>query len=60
VTGVTAPEIQIPSDKNEGTLVLQAAADATMGQLPNMVIRGSMDFNGPAAIDQPVAINVVQ
>ena len=60
VTGITAPEVQIPSDKNEGTLVIQAAADATMGQLPNMVIRGSMDFNGPAAVDQPVAINVVQ
>lgn len=60
VTGLTAPEVVIPADKNEGTLVIQAAGDATLGQLTNMVVRGSMEFNGPAAVDQPVAINVTQ
>ena len=60
VTGVTAPEVSIPADQKEGTLVIQAAADATMGPLPNMVVRGSMEFNGPAAVDQPITINVAQ
>jgi len=60
VTGVTAAPVTIPADKNEGTLVIQAGGEATMGQLANMVIRASMDFNGPSAIDQPLAVNVSQ
>lgn len=60
VTGVTAPEVTIPADKNEGTLVIQAAADATMGALANMVVRASMEFNGPSAIDAPLTIKVSQ
>ncbi|MFN0055937.1 MAG: hypothetical protein ACKV0T_27650 [Planctomycetales bacterium] len=60
VAGLSAAAVTIPADKSEGTLVIQAAGDATMGQLPNMVIRASMDFDGPSAIDQPVAINVQQ
>lgn len=58
VVGVTAPEVVIPADKNEGTLVVTAAADATEGQLANMVVRAKMDFGGPAEVDQPIAINV--
>ena len=32
--------------------------DATAGQLANMIVRGSMDFGGPASIDQPLAITI--
>jgi len=60
VVGLAAPPVVIPADKNEGTLVIQAAGDATMGQLANMVVRASMEFNGPASIDQPIALNVSQ
>jgi hypothetical protein len=60
VTGLTAEPVTIPADKNEGTLVITAAGDATMGQLANMVVRASMEFNGQAAIDQPIALNVTQ
>lgn len=58
VTGISAPEVVIPADKNEGTLVINAAGDATLGALTNAVIRGGMEFNGPAEVDQPVAITV--
>lgn len=58
VVGLKAADVVIPADKNDGMFVIEAAADATMGQLPNMVVRGSMEFNGQAAVDQPIAINV--
>ena len=58
VVGVKAADVVIPADKNEGVPVVQATAEATMGQLPNMVVRASMDFDGPASIDQPLAVNV--
>jgi hypothetical protein len=60
VAGMTAAPVVIPADKNEGTLVITAAGDATMGQLANMVVRASMEFNGAASIDQPIALNVSQ
>lgn len=60
VTGITAPEVTIPADKNEGVLVISATGDATMGALANMVVRASMEFNGPAAIDAPLTLNVSQ
>ena len=60
VTGVAADPVTIPADKNEATLVVKATGEATMGQLANMVVRGSMEFDGQAAVDQPIAINVSQ
>jgi hypothetical protein len=60
VTGLTAAPVTIPADKNEGVLVIQAAGDATMGALANMVVRASMEFDGQASIDQPIALNVSQ
>ena len=60
VTGLAAPEVAIPADKNEGTLVVQAAADATMGQLVNMVVRASINQRSgrhrPASGDQRYAV----
>lgn len=60
VTGLSAAPVMIPADKNEGTLVVQATAEATEGKLPNLVVRGSMDFQGKAAVDQPIAITVTK
>jgi hypothetical protein len=60
VAGLAAEPVTIPADKNEGTLVILANGEATMGQLANMVVRASMEFNGVASIDQPIAINVSQ
>ncbi|MGH7129725.1 MAG: hypothetical protein ACREIV_14240, partial [Planctomycetaceae bacterium] len=54
VQGLTAAEVTIPADQKEGVLSIQAAADATEGQLANMVIRGTMEFNGKAAVDAPI------
>lgn len=58
--GLAAAPVAIPADKNEGTLVITAAGDATMGQLANMVVRASMEFNGPASVDQPIVLTVSQ
>jgi len=58
VAGVSAENVTIPADQNEGTLVVAAAGDATEGQLANMVVRATMDFDGKAAVDVPVAIKV--
>lgn len=60
VTGVSAAPVTIPAGSNEGTLMIQASPEATMGQLANLVVRASMDFDGQAAVDQPIAINVQQ
>ena len=58
VAGLTAQEVEIPADKNEGTLVIMAAGDATQGAIANLAVRASMDFNGPAAIDGALALTV--
>jgi hypothetical protein len=60
VAGLNAAPVTVPAEANEGVLVIEASADATMGQLANMVVRAEMDFNGRAAIDQPIALNVAQ
>lgn len=58
VVGLTAAEVEIPADKNEGTLVVMAAGDATQGAIANLAVRASMEFNGPAAIDGALALTV--
>ncbi|MAG92975.1 MAG: hypothetical protein CMJ48_04410 [Planctomycetaceae bacterium] len=58
VAGLTAAPVTIPADKSEAVLSIQAAADATEGQLANLVIRATMEFQGKAAVDQAVALNV--
>lgn len=59
VAGVKAEAITIPADKNEGVLVIEAAADAPEAQLANMVIRASAEFDGEAAVDAPATLKVV-
>lgn len=58
VTGLTAEPVTIPADKTEGILVVQAAADATEGALANMIVHATMEFNGKAAVDLPLALTV--
>jgi hypothetical protein len=60
VAGLSAEPVTVPADQNEGVLAIQAAADATEGKLPNMVIRASMEFQGEAAVDVPVTLTVVK
>jgi hypothetical protein len=59
VAGVKAEPVTIPADKNEGVLVVEAAADAPEAQLANMVVRASAQFEGEAAVDAPVALKVI-
>jgi hypothetical protein len=58
VAGLTADNPTIAADQSEGTLKITAAADATEGQIENLVIRGTMEFAGEAAVDIPVSIKV--
>ncbi len=58
VKGVTAEAVTVPADKNEGVLVIQAAGDATLGTLPNLVVRGTMQFEGQAAVDSAITLKV--
>ena len=58
VVGLSAAAVTIPEDKNEGVLVIQAAADATEGALANLVVHATGEFNGKAAVDQPIAITI--
>jgi len=61
VTGLTAEAVDVAADQAEGTLTITAAADATVGDLANIVIRATGDFNGRmASTDVPVALKVVE
>ncbi|MGQ0636051.1 MAG: hypothetical protein ACT4QC_15680 [Planctomycetaceae bacterium] len=58
VGGLSATSVTVPAEKNEGALTIQAADDAPLGQLQNVAVRGTLEFDGPAVIDQPLAIKV--
>jgi hypothetical protein len=58
VTGITAAPVTIAADATEGVLSIQSAGNATEGKLANLVIRGTMDFEGKAAVDVAVALTV--
>ncbi|MBC7964489.1 MAG: hypothetical protein H7Z17_01085, partial [Fuerstia sp.] len=61
VTGLTAEAVDVAADQTEGTLTITATADAAVGDLANIVIRATGDFNGRAAsTDVPVALKVVE
>jgi len=59
-SGLTAPAVTIPADKTTGVLTVQAGGNATTGQLAHMVVRGTMQFDGKAAVDAPVTIKVAK
>ena len=58
VKGLSAANVTIPPGKTTGTLKITAAGDATMGQLANMVVRATGEFNGKAAVDAAIKIKV--
>lgn len=61
VAGLTAEPVTIPADQTEGVLAITAAADATEGKLPNMVVRATTDFQGSqAVVDVPVTLTVAK
>ncbi|MEX0585732.1 MAG: hypothetical protein WD176_03760, partial [Pirellulales bacterium] len=60
VGGLTSDTPAIAADQTEGVLTVTAAADATPGAIVNLVVQGSMEFAGPATVDVPVAITVVE
>lgn len=60
VQGVSAPEVEIPADATEAKLTVAASGDATEGALANLVVRGTAEFEGKAAVDAPVTINVTK
>lgn len=50
---------EVPADQAEGKLTVTAAADATEGQLPHLVIRGAVEWNGQThLVDVPVTLKV--
>lgn len=61
VTGLSAETVDVAADQAEGTLTITAAADAAVGDIANVVIRATGDFNGRAAsTDVPVALKIVE
>jgi hypothetical protein len=61
VVGLSAEAVDVAADQAEGTLTILAAADAPVGDLANVVIRATGDFNGRmASTDIPVALKVVE
>jgi hypothetical protein len=60
VTGVKAEAVTIPVDQSAGTLIVEAASDAPEAQLVNMVVRAVSQWDGEAAVDQPVTLKVVK
>ncbi len=59
VAGLSAQPVTIAAEQKEGILQVVAAQDATEGVLDNMVVRAAMQFQGEAAIDQPISLKVV-
>jgi len=60
VTGVKAEPVTIPADQSAGTIVVEAAGDAPEAQLANMVIRAVSQWEGDAAVDQPITLKVMK
>jgi len=58
--GLSATPITIAADQTEAVLKVSAAADATEGDIANLVVRGSTDWNGPVSADQTVKLKVVK
>lgn len=58
VVGLKAAQVAVPADQKEGTLVIEAGADATEGPLANVTIRAAADFNGKASVDAVIPVKV--
>ena len=60
VKGVTAATVKIPADKTAGTIQIKAAADATEGDLANLVVQAKADFQGTALVDTAIKLKVTK
>jgi len=61
VTGIAAEAVDVAADQTEGTLTITAAADAPVGDIANVVIRATGDFNGrSASTDVPITLKVIE
>ncbi len=60
VTGIKAEPVTIPAEQSAASIFIEAAADAPEAQLANMVIRAVAQWEGEAAVDQPVTLKVVK
>ncbi|MBL8819166.1 MAG: hypothetical protein JNL58_24260 [Planctomyces sp.] len=61
VTGLSAEPVTIAADQTEGTLILAAAADAAVADIPNVVLRATGDVGGrAAAVDFPTQLKVTE
>jgi len=58
--GLSAPPVTIAADQTEAVLKVSAAADATEGDIANLVARGSAEWDGPISADQTVKLKVVK
>jgi hypothetical protein len=58
--GLSAPPVTIAADQTEAVLKVSAAADATEGDIANLVVRGSAESDGPISADQTVKLKVVK
>lgn len=56
--GLASEPLTIAADQTEGTLVVTAAGDATEGDIANLVVRGTADWNGPSSADIAVKVKV--
>lgn len=59
-TGLSASPVTIAADQTEAVLKVSAAADATEGDIANLVVRGSAEWDGPISADQTVKLKVVK
>ena len=60
VVGIKAEPVAVPADQSAGILIVEAAGDAPEAQLANMVVRAISQFEGEAAVDQPINLKVVK
>ncbi len=61
ITSIKAEPVDVAADQTEGTLTISAAPDAAAGDVSNVVVRATADFNGrSASTDVPVALKIVE
>lgn len=58
--GLSASSVTIAADQTEAVVKVSAAADATEGDIANLVVRGSAESDGPISADQTVKLKVVK
>jgi len=58
IKGIAAAPVTVAPDQAEGTLAIEATAEAPEGAIANLVVRAAAEFDGAALVDQPVAITV--